>query len=90
MTSRGALFSVRGARAGMASLQRPRGVATVARLDTAHPGDVQALERWLRDHPHAVPREPAGTRTVVFAHATLGKTSVHVPVVTGAADIRAF
>lgn len=35
---------------------RARGVATVALLDTAHPGDVRALESWLADHPAAVPR----------------------------------
>ena len=39
-----------------AAAARVRGAATVAILDTAHPGDVSQLSAWLASHPRAAPR----------------------------------
>jgi len=39
-----------------AAVARVRGAATVAILDTAHPGDVSQLSAWLASHPRATPR----------------------------------
>lgn len=46
----------RGGGALRAASARVRGAATVALLDTAHPGDVSQLSAWLASHPRAKPR----------------------------------
>lgn len=50
------LGCARGGGALRAAAARVRGAATVALLDTAHPGDVSQLSAWLASHPRAKPR----------------------------------